>query len=37
MSSNRLSNEEFQTFLYALFAKDKLKVKYQNPDAWRGY
>ena len=37
MSAKRLSNEEFQTFLHALFDNDRLKVKYQNPDAWRGY
>jgi len=37
MSAQRLSNKEFQVFLRALFENDSLKVKYQNPDAWRGY
>ena len=37
MSAQRLSNKEFQVFLHALFENDSLKVKYQNPDAWRGY
>lgn len=37
MSAQRLSKKEFQTFLHALFENDSLKVKYQNPDAWRGY
>jgi len=37
MSAQRLSNKEFQVFLHALFENDSLKVKDQNPDAWRGY
>jgi len=37
MSAQRLSNKEFQAFLHALLENDSLKVKYQNPDAWRGY
>jgi len=37
MSAQRLSKKEFQVFLHALFENDSLKVKYQNPDAWRGY
>jgi len=37
MSAQRLSKKEFQTFLHVLFENDSLKMKYQNPDAWRGY
>jgi len=37
MSSNRLSRTEFKLLIQALFANDKLEVKYQNPTAWRGY
>jgi hypothetical protein len=37
MSAQRLSNKEFQAFLHVLFENDGLKVKYQNPDSWRGY
>jgi len=37
MSSQRLSNKEFQVLLHALFENDPLKIKYQNPDAWRRY
>ena len=37
MSAQRLSTKEFQTFLHVLFENDSLKMKYQNPDAWRGY
>ena len=36
MSAQRLSDKEFQVFLHALFENDPLKIKYQNPDAWRG-
>ncbi|MDG6222422.1 MAG: hypothetical protein QCH99_04085 [Candidatus Bathyarchaeota archaeon] len=35
MTSKRLSNKEFQEFLHALFSDDKLKIKYNQPDAWR--
>ena len=37
MSAQMRSNKEFQAFLHALFENDSLKVKYQNPSAWRGY
>jgi len=37
MVSKRLSRTEFKLFIHALFANDKLEVKYQNPNAWRGY
>jgi hypothetical protein len=36
MSAKKRSDEDFQAFLHALFDNDKLKVKYQNPDSWRG-
>ena len=37
MSAQRLSKKDFQTFLRVLFDNYSLQVKYQNPDAWRGY
>ena len=37
MPAKRRSDEEFQAYLHRLFANGKLKVKYQNPDAWRDY
>jgi hypothetical protein len=37
MSAQRLSKEDFQMFLRALFDNYGPKVKYQNPTAWRGY
>jgi len=36
VSSKRLSSNDFQTFIHSLFSDDNLKVKYQNPTAWRG-
>ena len=36
-SKKRRSQEEFEMYLRSLFANDNLKVKYQNPDAWRIY
>ena len=35
MPSKKLSNKNFETFLHSLFSNDKMKLKYQNPDAWR--
>jgi hypothetical protein len=35
MPKKKRSQEEFETFLKAMFAKDTLQVKYQNPDSWR--
>jgi hypothetical protein len=37
MSYKMLSKKDFKIFLHCLFANDPLKVKYQYPDAWRGY
>ena len=37
MSGKKRSDKEFQEYLHELFAEDKLKVKYQNPDSWRSY
>ncbi len=37
MSSKRLSRKEFETYLHAMLDSSGPKVKYQNPDAWRGY
>ena len=34
-SKKRRSKEDFEVFLKSLFAKDTLKVKYQNPNTWR--
>jgi len=36
MSSKKLSSKDFTTYIHALLANDNLKVKYQNPTAWRG-
>jgi len=33
----RRSKKEFQTYLHELFNNKGLKIKYQNPDAWRVY
>jgi len=37
MSSERLSRKDFDALLHALLDSEGPKVKYQNPDAWRGY
>jgi len=37
MLSKRVSGTEFQLFIHAMFANDKLEMKYQNPTAWRGH
>jgi hypothetical protein len=36
MASKRLGRKDFDRLLRAL-SKSGPKVKYQNPDAWRGY
>jgi len=37
MAAQRLSKEDFQTFLRALFDNGNPEVRYQNPTSWRGY
>jgi len=37
MSPKKLPRKDFNTLLHALLDSDGPKVKYQNPDAWRGY
>jgi hypothetical protein len=35
MPEKKRSDKEFQEYLHSFFANDPLKVKYQQPDAWR--
>jgi len=37
MPPKKLSRKDFDALLRALLESDGPKVKYQNPDAWRGY
>jgi len=36
MSATKRSSKDFQLYLRALLCNEGPKVKYQNPDGWRG-